>query len=199
MKVDTKEKDLKDFRKELYVMEYLAFFFCFVLDRLMSAKSIHLTLSNSLEWLSLQNSALSWSTWLMGHFSITWMTSEMMFKFLFLSSSSFKLPWSRFFDWATEVTKGVHTLHTFETPIVHRDLKPLNLLISDDFHVKVCDFGLSRFTDENQKVEEMQTLTKLVLFLRCCSFLMYSEVHMHTLHLNCIRKFSTPINQICIG
>ena len=28
--------------------------------------------------------------------------------------------------------------------IMHRDLKPANVLITDDYDVKICDFGLSR-------------------------------------------------------
>jgi mitogen-activated protein kinase 1/3 len=28
--------------------------------------------------------------------------------------------------------------------VVHRDLKPANILINDNCHVKLCDFGLSR-------------------------------------------------------
>lgn len=35
--------------------------------------------------------------------------------------------------------------------IVHRDIKSHNILINDDFHVKVCDFGLAKFTADLNK------------------------------------------------
>eukprot|EP01129_Flabellula_baltica_P002857 TRINITY_DN12751_c0_g1_i1.p1 TRINITY_DN12751_c0_g1~~TRINITY_DN12751_c0_g1_i1.p1 ORF type:complete len:830 (-),score=176.81 TRINITY_DN12751_c0_g1_i1:44-2533(-) len=56
-------------------------------------------------------------------------------------------------DWNTGVrfledaAKGLQALH--DKNIVHRDLKSLNLLITSDFHVKVCDFGLSRDAGSN--------------------------------------------------
>lgn len=34
--------------------------------------------------------------------------------------------------------------------IIHRDLKPSNMLINSDASIKVCDFGLSRFVDEEK-------------------------------------------------
>ena len=43
-----------------------------------------------------------------------------------------------------DVIRGMHYLHTFQPMIVHRDLKSPNLLVSANFLVKVCDFGMSK-------------------------------------------------------
>ncbi|XP_019197598.1 PREDICTED: serine/threonine-protein kinase EDR1 [Ipomoea nil] len=45
---------------------------------------------------------------------------------------------------ALDVTMGMNCLHTSTPTIVHRDLKSPNLLVDNDWNVKVCDFGLSR-------------------------------------------------------
>ena len=44
-----------------------------------------------------------------------------------------------------ETVAGINALHSNEPMIMHRDLKSLNLLVTDDWHIKVADFGLSRF------------------------------------------------------
>jgi serine/threonine protein kinase len=45
---------------------------------------------------------------------------------------------------AKGIAQGMNWLHCLKPePIIHRDLKPPNILITKEFDVKVCDFGLS--------------------------------------------------------
>jgi serine/threonine protein kinase len=37
---------------------------------------------------------------------------------------------------------GLKWVHSAE--ILHRDIKPSNILINEDCHIKICDFGLAR-------------------------------------------------------
>lgn len=47
-----------------------------------------------------------------------------------------------------DVACGMNYLHKqAREPILHRDLKSTNLLVTEDFHVKVSDFGLARVKD----------------------------------------------------
>nr|UMO80375.1 Serine/threonine protein kinase [Pandoravirus aubagnensis] len=45
--------------------------------------------------------------------------------------------------------RGVAYLHGLDPPVVHRDLKSGNLLVDQDYNVKVADFGLARIKEEN--------------------------------------------------
>jgi serine/threonine protein kinase len=47
-------------------------------------------------------------------------------------------------QWAAETAKGMAYLHSRSPPIVHRDLKSGNLLVDEDWHIKVSDFGLAK-------------------------------------------------------
>lgn len=42
-------------------------------------------------------------------------------------------------------------LHTLNPPIIHRDLKSQNLLVDENFNVKVTDFGLAKFQKKGKK------------------------------------------------
>jgi serine/threonine protein kinase len=44
---------------------------------------------------------------------------------------------------ALDVAQGMNWLHLSKPPIIHRDLKPTNLLVDENWKVKICDFGLS--------------------------------------------------------
>ena len=56
------------------------------------------------------------------------------------------ITWPIVFKIAIDTVKGLSCLHNWKPQIVHRDMKSLNLLVDDNWHVKVCDFGTSRFT-----------------------------------------------------
>jgi serine/threonine protein kinase len=53
--------------------------------------------------------------------------------------------WERALFWMYQMVNGIAALHNFTKPLVHRDIKSLNLLLDDEWNIKVCDFGLSRF------------------------------------------------------
>ena len=56
--------------------------------------------------------------------------------------------WARAIGFCAETTLGLQELH--KANIFHRDLKSLNLLVTQEWHVKLADFGLSRFnTSDN--------------------------------------------------
>lgn len=45
---------------------------------------------------------------------------------------------------AADVARGLYTAHTFESGVVHCDIKPANILIREDGHAVVSDFGVAR-------------------------------------------------------
>lgn len=45
---------------------------------------------------------------------------------------------------AEDCALGMAYLHSLSPPLLHRDLKSLNLLVNDNWRVKIGDFGLSR-------------------------------------------------------
>ncbi|XP_020579404.1 LEAF RUST 10 DISEASE-RESISTANCE LOCUS RECEPTOR-LIKE PROTEIN KINASE-like 1.2 isoform X1 [Phalaenopsis equestris] len=59
------------------------------------------------------------------------------------ASESF-LPWQVRMTIAIETADALRYLHSVEPQIIHRDIKTNNLLLDNNFHVKVADFGLSR-------------------------------------------------------
>ena len=54
----------------------------------------------------------------------------------------FPVSWVMF--WADQLLDALSYLHTHEPPIIHRDIKPQNLKLTDENHIILLDFGLSK-------------------------------------------------------
>ncbi len=66
-------------------------------------------------------------------------------KRLELANKPFPLSWVMF--WADQLLDALSYLHSHEPPIIHRDIKPQNLKLTDENHIVLLDFGLSKDFD----------------------------------------------------
>jgi serine/threonine protein kinase len=58
------------------------------------------------------------------------------------AQNSFPSSWVLF--WADQLLDALSYLHSHEPPIIHRDIKPQNLKLTDENHIVLLDFGLSK-------------------------------------------------------
>jgi serine/threonine protein kinase len=67
----------------------------------------------------------------------------------FLKDRSVVLPWELRLQIATDIASGMAFLHSKN--VMHRDLKSKNLLVEDNWHIKVCDFGFARSVHSSRR------------------------------------------------
>ncbi|XP_077023277.1 receptor-interacting serine/threonine-protein kinase 2 [Tamandua tetradactyla] len=56
-----------------------------------------------------------------------------------------EVAWPLRFRILHEIALGVNYLHNMNPPLLHHDLKTQNILLDNEFHVKIADFGLSKW------------------------------------------------------
>lgn len=54
-------------------------------------------------------------------------------------------------NWFIQLTQAIKYCHSLG--IIHRDLKLENILLDENYNVKICDFGFARQTDKNQMLK----------------------------------------------
>lgn len=74
-----------------------------------------------------------------------------------LLNHSIEISYSMKLRFAENTAQGMRYLHGCNPIILHRDLKSDNLLVADDFTVKVADFGLTRFISEKKAMTQVGT------------------------------------------
>eukprot|EP01137_Pigoraptor_chileana_P014640 Opistho-2@69515 len=90
-----------------------------------------------------------------------WIISEYMPKGSLhdvLHDTSQSLSWPQRINMSKDVARAMLYLHTYKPPIIHRDLKSHNMLVDNNFVVKVGDFGFARILASSSVMTQCGTM-----------------------------------------
>ncbi|XP_038366187.1 ankyrin repeat and protein kinase domain-containing protein 1 isoform X1 [Canis lupus familiaris] len=66
------------------------------------------------------------------------------------------LSWQLKFRIIHETSLAMNFLHSIKPPLLHLDLKPSNILLDNNMHVKISDFGLSKWMEQSTGMQCIQ-------------------------------------------
>ncbi|XP_070479229.1 ankyrin repeat and protein kinase domain-containing protein 1 isoform X1 [Equus przewalskii] len=66
------------------------------------------------------------------------------------------LCWQLKFRIIHETSLAMNFLHSIQPPLLHLDLKPGNILLDSNMHVKISDFGLSKWMEQSTRMQYIE-------------------------------------------
>ncbi|KAJ3694442.1 hypothetical protein LUZ60_009922 [Juncus effusus] len=87
-------------------------------------------------------------------------------RYIYAENPKTTLGWDKLYEIAIGIARGLEYLHSgCNTQIVHFDIKPQNILLDEDFHPKIADFGLAKLCPPKESILSMADMRGTVGFI----------------------------------
>ena len=71
----------------------------------------------------------------------------------YIDSNKGNMPLKQKLLFVYEIALAIEYMHSRNNTILHRDIKSSNILLDDNLHCKLCDFGMSKYYDIEKKIK----------------------------------------------